>query len=75
MSARDSKVFVLSVRVCSIPSADGPSADGTVPSSYILPNLPTFCPICIQDKMSANLMANLPTPFESCIAHLWVFVL
>ena len=33
-----------------IRSADGPSADGTVPSGYILPNLLTFCPISILDK-------------------------
>ena len=42
-----------------VPSADGPSADGTVPSGYILPNLQSdvsrwMCP-------SANIIPNLPT--------------
>ena len=63
-----------------VPSADGPSADGTVPSGYILPNLQTGRqqmghPICQHFAQSTDILPNLPTSFESCVAHQWIFVL
>ena len=49
-----------------IPSADGPSVDGTVPSGYILPNLQTGRqqmgrPICQYFAQSADILSNLQT--------------